>query len=529
MKRNVVIGFLGNKLDGGRGPQRWEHWRPSVAVCQQEDLEVARVELIYDRNQIKQAELVAADIRQVSPGTEVRTHKIDFRNPWDFQEVYAALQDFALGYAFDEENEDYLIQLTTGTHVAQICWFLLCEARFIPGRLLQLSPPPARKFGIGSFSVIDLDLSRYDRLAQRFDAQREEATEFLKAGIATRNADFNAMIERVEAVAIRSDAPLLIIGPTGAGKSVLARRIHALKKARHRVQGDFVTVNCSTLRGERAMSTLFGHKRGAITGAGTDRTGLLRAANKGVLFLDEIDELGLDEQAMILHAVESGRFYPFGSDTEVSSRFQLIAGANQDLAELVAQGRFRSDLFARLNLWTFHLPGLKDRREDIEPNVDFELDRARGETGDQVSFHADARRRYLAFALDPASEWAGNFRDLGASIQRLATLAPRGRITAAMVEEEAERLKRQWRTGRPDANFDLIADVMGPEAADDLDRFDLVQLAEVIRVCRRSASMSAAGRTLFAASRAKKRSANDADRLRKYLDRFGLGWGDVGV
>lgn len=274
------------------------------------------------------------------------------------------------------------------------------------------------------------------------------------------------------------------------------------------------------------MSTLFGHRRGAITGAGTDRAGLLRAANKGVVFLDEIDELGLDEQAMILHAVESGRFYPVGSDTEVESRFQLIAGANQDLAKLVAEGRFRADLFARLNLWTFHLPGLNARREDIEPNLDFELGRTGSGNGDQVVFNADARRQYLKFATDPASDWAGNFRDLGASVARMRTLAPRGRITTAMVDEEISRLMGQWRAGQSDPDAKLLTDILG-DGVDDLDRFDRVQLAEVVRVCQASASLSAAGRALFSASRARKTSTNDADRLRKYLEKFGLSWAQL--
>jgi transcriptional regulatory protein RtcR len=527
MKRTVVIGFLGNNLDGGKGTRRWEHWRPTVAMCQQEDLIIDRVDLLHDRRQYKQAEVIREDIAGVSPGTEVRSHLVEMRDPWDFQEVYGTLHDFALDYEFDPDNEDYLVQLTTGTHVAQICWFLLTEARYIPGRLLQLSPPKEKASQEGTYSIIDLDLSRYDRLAQRFDAEREEATDFLKAGIATRNSDFNAMIERVEQVAIKSDAPLLIIGPTGAGKSELARRIFELKKSRHQVQGAFVPVNCSTLRGERAMSTLFGHRRGAITGAGTDRAGLLRAANKGVVFLDEIDELGLDEQAMILHALESGRFYPVGSDTEVSSQFQLIAGANQDLAKLVAEGKFRADLFARLNLWTFHLPGLRDRREDLEPNIEYELARSTQRRDEQVVFNADARRRYLNFAGDPASEWHGNFRDLGSSVTRLRTLAPRGRITSAMVDEEIGRLTSQWTAGRSDPDWDILVETLDAAIVTDLDRFDRVQLAEVVRVCRSSTSISAAGRELFAASRKKKASSNDADRLKKYLARFGLDWASI--
>lgn len=112
------------------------------------------------------------------------------------------------------------------------------------------------------------------------------------------------MIEQIEKVAIKSRAPILLNGPTGAGKSFLARRIFELKQARHQFSGAFVEVNCATLRGDTAMSTLFGHVKGAFTGARESREGLLRSANGGMLFLDEIGELGADEQAMLLKAIE---------------------------------------------------------------------------------------------------------------------------------------------------------------------------------------------------------------------------------
>jgi transcriptional regulatory protein RtcR len=274
------------------------------------------------------------------------------------------------------------------------------------------------------------------------------------------------------------------------------------------------------------MSALFGHRRGALGGTEGDRRGLLREADGGVLFLDEIDELGIDEQAMILHAIETGQFYPLGSDYEITSRFQLVAGASSDLGRLVAEGRFRADLFARLNLWTFRLPELRDRREDIEPNIEFELARAERTIGTRVGFNADAAQAYVRFAIDPATPWPGNFRDLGASVQRLCTLAPRGRITLAMVEQEIAMLQAQWASAEDDADRVLLHRILG-DRADRLDQFDVVQLAAVIRTCRQSRSLSAAGRSLFAASRAEKASRNDADRLRKYLERFDLSWAQI--
>jgi len=303
--------------------------------------------------------------------------------------------------------------------------------------------------------------------------------------------------------------------------------VFELKRDRQRLRGPLVEVNCATLRGDGAMSALFGHVKGAFTGAAGDRPGLLRGADGGLLFLDEIGELGADEQAMLLRAIEDRTFLPVGSDRPVESDFQLIAGTNRDLGLAVRNGRFREDLLARLNLWTFRLPGLRDRKEDIEPNLEFELHRHADEDGRAVSFNKEARRRYLDFATSPEAEWNANFRDLGASVARMATLASGGRITEEIVIQEIARLRGQWRGGDDAHQAAALAAILGPDKLAELDLFDRAQLAAVLEICRKCSSLSAAGRQLFAASRQAKSSSNDADRLRKYLARFGLDWAGI--
>jgi transcriptional regulatory protein RtcR len=528
MKKNVVIGFLGSQLDSGLGTKRWEKWRPTVSLAQQDDWQMDRLELFYDPRNTSLARLVQEDVSRHAPHCDVRLVEMKLANPWDFGEVYAALYDWAQSYSFSTETENYQVHITTGTHVAQICLFLMVEARFIPGVLLQTAPPKGRQdSGPGRHEIIDLDLSRYDAINARLQASQENALQFLKSGIATRNPQFNALIAEVERVAIQSKAPMLLTGPTGAGKSSLARRVYELKQARHQVAGAFVEVNCATLRGDGAGSTLFGHKKGAFTGAITDRPGLLRAADKGLLFLDEIGELGLDEQAMLLKALEDKRFFPMGSDKEVGSDFQLIAGTNRDLRQDIQAGRFREDLFARINLWTYTLPGLCQRRQDIEPNIDHQLNLASQEFGKGVRMTAQAKAAYLEFALSPQATWRGNFRDLSASITRMATLADHGRIGIALVEAEVERLKWQWQTFETEDTShhpgEDLSRLMGDQQ-DRTDLFDRLQLQEVIKVCQRHASLSDAGRALFQISRTQRSVVNDADRLRKFLMRFGLTW-----
>lgn len=526
MKPVTVIGFLGSTLDAAKfGPSRWNKWRPTVSICMQEDLRVDRFILLHGSYHRRLAEYVMEDIRDVSPETEVVPHVLDFDDAWDFEEVYGKLLDFARDFPFDPDTHDYLVHITTGTHVAQICLFLLTEARYLPGRLLQTQPQRGAPQPIGTWNAIDLDLSRYDSIATRFAEASAESASFLKSGIETRNPAFNRMIEEIEQVAVRSRAPILLMGPTGAGKSQLARKIYELKKLRHQVSGPFVEVNCATLKGDSAMSALFGHRKGAFTGAAQDRPGLLKSADKGLLFLDEIGELGLDEQAMILRAIEEGRFLPVGADSEARSDFQLIAGTNRELVGEVAAGRFRDDLFARLNLWTFSLPGLAARREDIAPNLDYELERFAEREGARVTFNKEARDRYLGFAESAAAKWQGNFRDLAASVTRMATLSATGRIDSEAVGLEIARLRATW-SGEPSPGDGLEA-LLDPDRLAATDPFDRVQLAFVVQVCRDAASLSDAGRSLFAASRAQRKSTNDADRLRKYLARFDLEWSEI--
>jgi transcriptional regulatory protein RtcR len=522
MKKTVVIGLLGVNLDMGMRDNRWDKWRPSVALCQQDDLVIDRFDLLYQERFHKLGSFIKDDIEAVSPETEVVASKIELTDPWDFEEVYGCLYDFARQYEF-KDDEDYYVHITTGTHVAQICLFLLTESCHFPAKLIQTSPASKNKNSFGTYSVIDLDLSRYDNLANRFLVEAAESQDLLKSGIATKDVQFNKLIERIEKVSVRSSAPLLLTGPTGAGKSQLAEKIFELRKQKHQVKGRFVEVNCATLRGDTAMSTLFGHKKGAFTGATTDRPGLLKEAENGLLFLDEIGELGLDEQAMLLGALEDKSFLPLGADTPSSSDFQLICGTNRCLSESILEKTFREDLLARINTWDFELPGLKERPADIEPNIDHELKKYAVDSGRLLRFTVESKKAYLNFAKSAGAVWRGNFRDLNSSIHRMATLADSARIGAENVDDEMKLLKRQWRN-RANVEQEFLKNYMSEAEIAAIDPFDLPQLINVIEVCQQSKTLSQAGRTLFAVSRLTKKASNDSDRLKKYLAKFGLDW-----
>lgn len=529
MKQTIAVSLLGTQLDFvGKRIDRWGKWRPNISLCSQEDLVIDKLHLIRDNHSAKLAKTITEDIATVSPETSVQEHVINFMDPWDFEEVYAKLFDWCKQQDFDAETNDYLYHITTGTHVGQICAYLLTESRHYPGRLIQTSPDPKNSNkSVGKVQIIDLDLSKYDQLANRFNVEHNEGKEFLKGGIQTRNEHFNGLISQIEKVSIRSPDPIMLTGPTGAGKSQLASRIYQLKKMRSMVDGEFVAVNCATLKGENAMAALFGHTKGAFTGAQQPRDGFLLSADKGVLFLDEIGELGLEEQAMLLHAIEYKSFHPVGADKRVSSDFQLITGTNRDLKQHIAKGLFREDLLARINLWNWQLPALKDRTEDIPANVDYELEQYTQKSGRRVQFNKEALTLFLTFSRSPEASWKGNFRDLGAAITRLCTLADSSRISTSDVQLEIIRLKTMWQGDSQTAIPWLLDRLLPQDELKQIDSFDKQQLNYVVSVCQQHNSMAAAGRVLFDVSRLQKASTNDSSRLQKYLAKFNLNWSQV--
>lgn len=526
----MVIGWVGMKLDAGSGENRWRKWRPTVSLFEHTDFPLDRAELLYQKESSDLTESIRKDIQKVSPKTIVKTSLIEFQNPRNFPEVYNALYEFAKSYKFDHERENYFLHITTGTHVSQISMFLLAESKVFPVNLIQTSPINKVERGAsGRYELLDLGSSDFDRIRSRFQLveQSRKDISFLKDGVKTQNQKFNKLIDKIENVVINSTEPLLLLGPTGAGKTKLARKIYELKLQRKQVTRKFVEVNCSTIRGDGAMSALFGHIEGSFTGAHGKRDGYLISANKGLLFLDEIADLGLPEQAMLLRAIEEKKFLPYGSDNHRESNFQLIAGTNANLSKLVHKGSFREDLLARLEHWRFSLPGLKERSEDIEPNIDFQLRCIAENKKNHVEFTTEARIKFMEFAVSPEAIWKRNFRDLNRAIDRMATLAPHGRITTAVVADEIKILRESWQTAQAYQKRNLVSQVFTDQDCENFDEYDLLTLESVLNVCCSCRTLVEATKLLFAKSLTRKTSENNSDRLSKFLKRFGLNWEQV--
>jgi len=239
--------------------------------------------------------------------------------------------------------------------------------------------------------------------------------QFSIAGVVARSVAMQRVLAIVERVA-PSEVPVLLAGETGTGKGMIARAIHGASK---RAGAPFIAINCAALPEALLESELFGHVKGAFTGAGADHDGLFAAADGGAILLDEIGELPISLQAKLLHVLESGKFRPVGATRERAVDVRIIAATHRNLRRAVAQGTFREDLLYRLDVVMIEVPALRYRRDDILPLVERFL-------GEAIQRHASSPAQHLSRAamrrmLDHA--WPGNVRELEHAVERGVLLA----------------------------------------------------------------------------------------------------------
>lgn len=258
--------------------------------------------------------------------------------------------------------------------------------------------------------------------SSRFNRDRIDNAEFIHHSCALAS-----VLEIIGAIAARK-CPVIITGETGVGKEMVARQIHI---ASDRSEKLFVPVDCTTLTGQLFESQLFGHTKGAFTGAIDSTLGFFRAANDGTIFLDEISEIPLELQAKLLRVLQEGIVTPLGSTKSYRIDVRVLCTTNQDLSEMVEQGTFRSDLYYRLNVVNLEIPPLRQRKEDIMPLAEHFLANQSAFYGEPPKvLGSDTKKLLLSYS------WPGNARELSNAIEHAYVLTTGREILPAVMPFE---------------------------------------------------------------------------------------------
>lgn len=357
-------------------------------------------------------------IRERHRGSEVHVLEINLTDPTNYQEILRGLRTHLRRIIEDFSSARFFVAVASGTPHMHACWVLLTASGEIPARILHVRPP---HFVTKEHPLVtEVDLSSSGFPTGRFqggpisveETQVDVDSIRVQLGIVGDHPAMQRSLE-IGAMLAPSQAPILILGETGTGKELFARYIHALSGKPREV---FVAVNCAAIPEDLVESLLFGHKRGAFTGAIKDQVGKFETADKGTLFLDELGDLPLPTQAKLLRVIQDGLVEPLGQAKAHKVDVRIVGATNRDLRKLVRQGRFRDDLFFRLNVGEIILPPLRERRSDIPKLALHILDKLNNSLRRPKRLSAEALSRLQTH------NWAGNVRDLENVIERSARL-----------------------------------------------------------------------------------------------------------
>lgn len=379
-----------------------------------------KIVLFFTPNLEPRTRETAAIVRERHTGIEIVRHRLDIDDPTHYETILKALRQ-----GFDQVREDgvqYYISATSGAPTMHACWLLLAAGKEIPARIIQVRDP--RYISKHQAPVTEIDPRARSFPTVRTRIAMEELPAITQgdidraieaAGIIGAHSKLMEALD-MAARAARSDVPILILGDNGTGKESLARFI---QKVGDRREKPFVTVNCGAISEHLIESELFGHKKGAFTGAVQDKKGAFDEADHGTLFLDEIGEMHPSAQVSILRALQEGEIRPVGDAQSHQVNVRIIAATNVDIDEAIRSKKFREDLYHRLSVIEIHLPSLNERQNDIQPLADNFLKRTWGQN------HQPKKLSPEALAALERHHWSGNIRELKNVIER-AVLLSRG-------------------------------------------------------------------------------------------------------
>jgi len=355
----------------------------------------------------------------LNPGIDVAIKNLPLGDPTDYSLILRELRKHIREIQEDITGATYFIAVTSGTPQMHACWVLLTASGEIPAHLLNVRPP---RFVTKDRPLVEeIDFTTKDFPVIRAKTDDIEVSDIRPVDLNTAIMQFGIVgdhLKTKEALEIAatlapSDTPILIQGETGTGKELFARLIHRLSE---RSGESFVALNCAAIPEDLVESILFGHKRGSFTGSHNDQVGKFDTANNGTLFLDELAELPLQTQAKLLRVLQDGLVEPIGAKKPHKVNVRIVAATNRDLRTHIKQGKFREDLYYRLNVGEIKLPALRERRSDIPKIALYILDRINSNLKKPKQLSPSALTRLQGHI------WPGNVRDLANVLERSVRL-----------------------------------------------------------------------------------------------------------
>lgn len=379
---------------------------------------------------------------------DIDLQDIALTSPTNYAEIYDSVCQFLISLRLPQGDIELSFHLSPGTPAMAAIWIMLAKTRF-PATLIQ-SAKKRTSDGASQYEIETVDfnfdlandflpefLQRSDARIERLNASPSAAgPEFAK--IIHASDIMRKQIDLARRIAVHN-VPVLILGETGTGKELFAE---AIMQTSRRQDKPFITVNCGAISKDLINSELFGHKKGAFTGADANRKGHFREADGGTLFLDEIGDLPMDAQVRLLRAIQQGEVTPLGETNPVKVDVRIIAATHRDLMAEVSAGNFREDLFHRLAVGILHLPPLRERAEDIALLIEHSLEKINADSQDQPEWQnkiisLNAKNILLDY------NWPGNVRELYHTLLRAAIWSRQSEITDTDILENLLTIPKQ--------------------------------------------------------------------------------------
>jgi transcriptional regulator with GAF, ATPase, and Fis domain len=341
------------------------------------------------------------------PDTIVQYKEAKSIDPTDYNIVYPVMVAGVQEIKREFPEAEYTISVSSGTPTMHACWLMIAQGGIIGAELVQVSKEKGIQpvnFELDDFPRIKAPSSEKAKMT-KLSRENEQLKDNLLEGLDNIIGKSEAMLTLKSQVKqfARTPLPIYINGETGTGKELVANAVHLHSKCG---EGPFIKVNCGAIKDSLIESELFGHKKGAFTGAVNDRKGYFREAHKGTLFLDEIGDLPPDAQVKLLRAIQEKKVMPVGSDKEEDADVRMVCASHKDLNKLVEEGTFRQDLYFRIVGKIIVIPPLRSRREDIAILANVFLRRLNLRDRGDKKFDKSAIKKLNAH------HWPGNVREL---------------------------------------------------------------------------------------------------------------------